>query len=291
MSRGRAWFLAIRPRTLPASVTPVIVGTALAAKGGALRLPVALAALLVALLLQIGANLHNDLADFQRGTDREGRVGPVRVTSAGLLSPQAVERATWLVFGLAGLPGLYLVYVGGWPFLLIGATAILAAWAYTGGPFPLGYHGLGDLMVFLFFGLAGVVGTYYLQTRRLDPAAWLAAVAIGALITAILVVNNLRDIDGDRLAGKRTLAVRLGRRGAQVEFVALLLAAYVVPLILWLGLGYQPWVLLVWLSLWLAVSVTRLVLTQTGPILNRALAGTGQLVAVYGLLLSVGVLL
>ena len=213
----QSWLLATRPRTLPAAITPVIVGTALAARDGSLQPVTAVAALLSAVLIQIGANFHNDLSDFKRGTDNDDRLGPTRVTSAGLLTPQAVERGTWVVFGLAAFFGLYLIYRGGWPILILGIAAILSALAYTAGPYPLGYHGLGELFVFIFFGLAAVAGTHYVQSGRVSTVALLAAIPMGALITNILVVNNVRDVDGDRLAGKRTTAVIFGRKAARAE--------------------------------------------------------------------------
>ena len=290
-SRWRAWRMASRPRTLPASVAPVIVGTALAIQAEMFEPVAALVALLCALLIQIGSNFANDLGDYRRGTDRLGRVGPTRVTTAGLLTPDQVKRGMWVVFGLAALGGLYLIALGGWPILVAGALSIAAAIAYTAGPLPFGYYGLGDLGAFVFFGLVAVTGTYYVQAHALTPAVWLGAVAMGCLVTAILVVNNIRDADTDRLAGKRTLAVLLGRRGARIEYVLLLGIAYAVPVILWLGLGMQPWVLLPLVTLALAVPQVRAVFTVLGPALNRTLAGTAQLTAVYAAVFAVGVIL
>ncbi len=278
-----AWLIASRPRTLPAAVAPVIAGTALALRDGAFRPGAALCAFLCALPIQIGSNFANDLGDFHRGADRHGRVGPTRVTTAGLLTPRQVQGGMAAVFGLAALGGLYLVWLGGWPLLAVGAASILAAVAYTVGPWPFGYYGLGDLGVFVFFGLVAVAGTYYAQAHALTPAVWLAGAALGVLITAILVVNNIRDADTDRLAGKRTLAVRLGRRGARIEYALLLAVAYCVPLILWLALGFRPGVLLAWLTLPLAICQTRAVFTILGPALNQTLAGTAQLAVAYAL--------
>lgn len=284
------WILASRPRTLPASVAPVVVGAALAAREAAFQPLAALAALAAALLIQIGSNFANDLGDYLRGADRHGRVGPTRVTSAGLLTPRQVQQGMFVVFGLAALCGVYLIARGGWPILLVGILAILAALAYTIGPLPFGYYGLGDLAVFVFFGLVAVVGTYYTQTLRITPLAFLAAVPMGALITAILVVNNLRDADSDRAAGKRTLAVLLGRRGARIEFIVLVVAAYVIPFVLWLGYGLRPLALAPLLTLPLAFRLIRIVLTALGPPLNRALAGTAQLTVWYALAFAVGVM-
>lgn len=290
-NKRRAWIIASRPRTLPAAVAPVVAGTALAIHDGAFRPLAALAALLAALLIQIGSNFANDLGDYLRGTDARGRVGPTRVTTAGLLTPRQVEAGMVVVFGLAALCGLYLIALGGWPILLVGVLSIAAAIAYTAGPLPFGYYGLGDLGTFVFFGLIAVGGTYYVQARALTPAVWLSGVAMGCLVTAILVVNNVRDADTDRAAGKRTLAVLLGRRGARIEYLVLLAVAYAVPLILWLSLGYRPGVLLAWLTLPLAYRQARAVLTVLGPALNKTLAGTAQLAAAYAAAFAAGIVL
>ncbi len=290
-TRIRPWVIASRPRTLPAALAPVIVGTALALQAGAFRPLAALAALFAALLIQIGSNFANDLGDYYRGTDQVDRVGPTRVTTAGLLTPRQVETGMAVVFGLAALAGLYLVTLGGWPILLAGVLSILAAMAYTIGPAPFGYYGLGDMGTFVFFGLIAVAGTYYVQAHDVTPAVWLAAVAMGCLVTAILVVNNLRDADSDRAAGKRTLAVLLGRRGARIEYIGLLAIAYAVLFILWLGLGMRPWVLLPLLTVPLAGRLIRSILTVLGPPLNGALAGTAQLAVAYALAFGTGIVL
>ncbi len=286
--RLNPWIIASRPRTLPASVAPVIVGAAVALHDGAFQPLATLAALAAALLIQIGSNFANDLGDYTRGADARGRVGPTRVTSAGLLTPSQVQRGMAVVFGLAALCGVYLITLGGWPILAAGVLAILAAMAYTIGPLPFGYYGLGDLAVFIFFGLVAVVGAYYTQALRVTPLVVLAAVPMGNLVTAILVVNNLRDADTDRAAGKRTLAVLLGRRGARIEFITLVGAAYAIPFVLWLGCGLRPWVLLPLLTLPLAFRLIRTILTVLGPPLNRALAGTAQLTVWYAVAFAVG---
>jgi 1,4-dihydroxy-2-naphthoate polyprenyltransferase len=287
----RAWIIASRPRTLPAAVAPVIVGTAVAVHDAAFQPLAALAALFAALMIQIGSNFANDLGDFHRGTDRAGRVGPTRVTTAGLLTPGQVKAGMIVVFGLAALAGLYLIAVGGWPILLVGVASILAAVAYTIGPLPFGYYGLGDLAVFVFFGLIAVIGTYYVQALKVSPLAVLAAVPMGCLITGILVVNNIRDADTDRAAGKRTLAVLLGRRGARIEYIALIVVAYAIPFSLWLGLGLRAIVLLPVLTLPLAIRLMRTVTSVLGPPLNQALAGTAQLAAWYAVAFAVGLVL
>ncbi|MCA1554975.1 MAG: 1,4-dihydroxy-2-naphthoate polyprenyltransferase, partial [Chloroflexi bacterium] len=216
LSLWRAWLIASRPRTLPAAIVPVLVGSALAFSRGMFSVPLCFATLAVSLLLQIGANFANDVFDFMKGAD-VARRGPMRVTQSGLLSARQMLVSMGVIFALAALVGLYLVAAAGWQLLVLGALAILSALAYTGGPFPLGYHGLGDLFVFIFFGLVGVMGTYYIQTGEFDLVALMAAIAVGLLVTNILVVNNLRDIETDRAAGKRTLAVRLGERATRIQ--------------------------------------------------------------------------
>jgi 1,4-dihydroxy-2-naphthoate octaprenyltransferase len=290
MKQTQAWWLAIRPRTLTAAIAPVVVGSALAWRDGAFQLWAALAALLAAVLIQIGTNFANDVYDFKKGADTAARVGPTRVTSAGLLTPKQVELGMWAVFALAVLLGAYLIYVGGWPILLIGMLSILAGLAYTAGPFPLGYNGLGDVAVFIFFGLIAVTGTYYVQARTLTPAAWLVALPIGAIATAIIVVNNVRDADTDRAAGKRTLAVLLGRPAARLEYLALLFAAYAAPFVLWLVFQFSVWTFLPLLTLPIAYRHVRALYTIEGPALNRTLGGTAQLLAQYGALLALGIL-
>jgi len=289
-NQSRAWMLAARPKTLPAAAAPVVVGASVAISNGVFSFWPALAALLGALLLQIGANFANDVFDYKKGADTTERLGPVRVTQAGLLSPKQVMAGMWLTFGLAAVVGLYLVYVGGWPIVVIGLLSIICAIAYTGGPFPLGYNGLGDLFVFIFFGLVAVCGTYYVQALSVSMAVVWASVPVGLLATAILVVNNLRDINTDRAAGKKTLAVRFGERGAQVEYLMLVGGAYVVPLLMWL-LGLSTlWVLLAWVSLPMVFPLGKLILHEKGRPLNNALAGTARLELVFSLLFSIGLI-
>ncbi len=282
--------MASRPKTLPAALAPVLVGMALAYADGGFRWLPALAAAAGALLLQIGANFANDYFDFFKGADTHERLGPTRVTVSGLIGHGELRWGMVAVFGLAALVGLYLIYVGGWPILAIGVASILGALLYTGGPFPFGYHGLGDFFVFIFFGLVAVGGTYYVQTLALTPLVLLAATPVGALITNILVVNNYRDIETDARAGKRTLTVMMGRRGARMEYVLLLAVAYLAPLALWLGFGWAPWVMLPWITLPLAVPLARTLFVSTdGPTLNVTLAGTARLSLFFGLLFAVGI--
>ncbi len=284
-----AWILALRPRTLPVSLAPVVVGTAVAYQQGGLRIAPALAAALGALLLQIGSNLANDVFDFEKGADTEARIGPPRATQLGLLTPRQMKRGMLVVFGLALLVGLYLTAVAGPAIVAIGLVSIAAAVAYTGGPWPLGYHGLGDLAVFVFFGVVAVTGTVFVQLGQVPPLAFVASIPVGALATAILVVNNLRDIETDRAAGKRTLAVRLGRRAARGEWALLVGSAYGLASLPWLLLGASAWVLLCWLTLPLAGKLGRVIFSQeTGPPLNAALAGTAQLSLFFSLLFAAG---
>jgi len=287
----QVWLLAARPKTLPAASAPVIVGIALALHDGQFQLGPALAAFMAALLLQVGANLANDVFDYYKGADSVERLGPVRVTTAGYLQPQAVMAGMWVVFGLAVLLGIYLTIVAGWPVIAIGLLSILSAISYTGGPFPLGYYGLGDLFVFLFFGLAAVCGTYYVQAGSVSALAWWAAVPMGLLTVAILVVNNLRDIKTDRAAGKRTLAVRLGVQGTRLEYAFCLAGAYLAPLLMVIAGLAGIWLLLVWLSAPLAYQLLRFVYRTDGEPLNRALARTGQLELLYSLLFAIGLVI
>jgi 1,4-dihydroxy-2-naphthoate polyprenyltransferase len=290
-SRVRVWMLAARVRTLPAAAAPVVVGTGAAIGTGDFAFFPAAAALIGALLLQIGANFANDLFDFLRGADTAERVGPVRVTQARLLTPRQVRAGMWTVFAAAALVGVYLIVVGGWPVVLIGLAAILAALAYTGGPFPLGYHGLGEVFVFLFFGLAAVGGTYYVQAGTMRAAAWWAAVPMGLLAVAIIVVNNLRDIATDQAAGKHTLAVRVGERGTRAEYAALVMIAYLVPVLMWVTRTASAWVLLALLSLPLVPPLLRRLHGERGRALNSILAGTARLELAYGLLFALGLAL
>ena len=287
----RAWVLAARPKTLPAAVVPVAVGSALAIADGVFVPPAALAALLVALLLQIGANLANDVFDFRSGADTAARLGPTRVTQSGLLAPERVLAGTLVVVALAAACGLYLVWRGGWPILALGLLAIAATFAYTAGPLPLGYNGLGEVFVLLFFGVVAVAGTYYVQARELTPLALALSLPVGGPVTAILVVNNLRDLETDRAAGKRTLAVRFGRRATQREYAALVTLPYLILPGLWLAGLLSAWWWLPWLSLPLAVALIRRVYRDSGAALNASLARTAQLHLLFGFLLAATLLL
>lgn len=285
-----AWVLAARPATLAAGIVPVVVATAVAAAAGALRWDVVAAALTCAIWVQIGANFANDVFDFEKGADTEERLGPVRVVQAGLLTPRAVRWGMVVAFALAGAGALYLTWIAGWPLLLIGVLAVLSAIGYTGGPYPLGYHGLGDVFVLVFFGFVAVCGTVYASTGAITELAWWVSLPVGCLATAILVVNNLRDRVTDAASGKRTLAVRLGRRGAEGEYLCLLALTYLaMPAVYLRGLA-GLWIHLPWLTLPLALVLVRQVRRFEGAALNRTLVGTARLLLLFGLLLAVGIL-
>jgi 1,4-dihydroxy-2-naphthoate octaprenyltransferase len=281
--------LAARPKTLTAAVAPVLVGTGLAAHDDTLAWVPAAAALVGALLIQIGTNLANDYYDFVLGGDTSERVGPVRVTQAGLIPPERVRNGTVAVLGAAMLVGFYLVMVAGWPILWIGLASVACAVLYTGGPFPLAYRGLGDVFVFVFFGLAAVGGTYYVQALVWPVDAVLAGTGLGALSTSLLVVNNLRDMETDARAGKRTLAVRLGPAGTKAEYLALLAVGGTVPLV---GVAWLDWpsaTLAALLVAPLSVGPARAVLAHADPReLIAALGGTARVLALYGVLLALG---
>jgi 1,4-dihydroxy-2-naphthoate octaprenyltransferase len=303
VSRRKAWVMAARPQTLPAAAAPVIVGTGLALHAGVFAPLPALAALVGAALIQVGTNFANDYYDAIQGADTEDREGFTRVTQSGLIPPAEVRRAMVATFAAAILVGVYLVAVGGLPILVVGLLSVASGVAYTGGPYPLGYHGLGDLFVFVFFGLVAVTGTYYVQAAAalaapfpvgvppgtLPPEAIVASVPIAALSTDILVVNNVRDREEDAKTGKRTLAVRFGYGVSRAEYAGMLALAYLVPIWLWTGWGFAPAVLLPLATLPYAASIARTVLTETsGAALNPALERTGKLLAAYAVAFAVG---
>ncbi len=294
----RIWLMAARPRTLPAAVAPVLVGTALAWTDGSIDLIAFAAAMLGALFIQVGTNLSNDYSDARRGADTEERLGPMRVTAGGLVPPKTVLLWTYLTFGAAALCGVYLVVVAGWELLVLGVLSILAGVLYTGGPRPYGYEGLGEVFVFLFFGIVAVAGSAFAQLESWPWESFALAVPVGLLVTAILVVNNIRDMDTDRRAGKRTLAVRLGRERARFEYAALMAVGFLVLLPIaaieiadsdsWSAL----WWLLPWLTAPLAVKLVGVVRTRVdGPTLNGALARTAGLQLVFCVLLTAGILI
>lgn len=299
--------MAARPQTLPAGAAPVIIGVGFAVADGVFALGPALAALVGALLIQIGTNFANDYYDGVRGVDEPDRDGFTRVTAGGLIDPTHVRVAMIGAYGLALLLGVYIAYVGGLPILVAGLASVAAGLLYTGGPYPYGYYGLGDLFVFVFFGLVAVCGTYYVQAvatlgtgpmpltipaGTLTTPVILAGVAAGSLATAILVVNNIRDRESDRDAGKRTLAVIIGYRWSRVEYTVLLAVPYLIPVVLWASAGYHPAILAPVLTLPMAVVLVGTVWNHTdGAVLNPALERTGQLFAVYAFLFALGLVL
>ncbi len=290
----RAWLLAVRPATLTVGLSPVLVGAAVAFASPAARarLGALAAALFGALCLQVGSNLANDVFDHEKGADGPDRKGPLRVTQAGLITPRAMRAGMGVAFALAMLAGVYLTAVAGWPIVVIGLASIVSAVAYTGGPYPLGYHGLGDVFVFLFFGLVAVCGTVFVATGAAPLVAWLAAIPVGSLATCVLVVNNVRDRETDVRAGKRTLPVRFGRAFGVAQYAVLAAAAYAVPAALFAAGLRGPFVLLPLLTAPIAVRLARTVARATdGPTLNRALGATARLLLFHSLLFAVGLAL
>jgi 1,4-dihydroxy-2-naphthoate polyprenyltransferase len=289
----RLWLMAARPRTLPAAISPVLVGTAAAVDvADRFRAGAFVAALVGSVFIQIGTNLANDYSDARRGADAADRLGPVRVTSSGLVAPPRVLVATWIAFGVAVGAGIYLATVAGVVILIVGAASIAAGVLYTGGPRPYGYEGLGEVFVFLFFGLVAVNGSYYVQLEHLDWLPFGFSLSVGCLVTAILVVNNVRDLETDRRAGKRTLAVRIGRERTRGVYAALMGAAFVALPVTLLAAKGPAWALLALAAAPLARRPLTVVMTRTdGPSLNRALAGTGALLAAFSVLLSAGLLI
>ncbi len=290
LSRIDIWIMAIRPKILPAALAPVIVGLAFAVAAERGSWPIAVVTLIVSMLLQIISNFVNDLGDFRRGADAE-RLGPPRVTQMGLLTEAEMKRGIGVVIAFATLLGGVLVARGGWPIALLGAASILAAIAYTGGPFPLAYHGLGEVAVAFFFGGVGVLGTVYLQLGELPIEACVAAAVVACHASAILVVNNLRDLAGDAAVGKRTLAVRLGERGTLIEYGLLILT----PFALVAGVAATGWERIGWLAPWVLVTIAlklvRAVITTRGRALNLYLGATAQFGLRFALLLAGGIVL
>ncbi len=288
-SAYKNWLLACRPKTLPAAIAPVIIGTALAIGDGGFHLPSAILCFLGALVIQIGTNLANDYYDFKKGTDTSERLGPIRVTQAGLIAPQKVKLAYKLFFGVALVIAFQLALRGGWVLLAIGIAAVISGFLYTGGPRPLGYNGLGEIFTFVFFGPVAVAGTYYIQTREMNPAIILCGIAPGLLSAAILVVNNLRDIQTDAKANKKTLAVRFGREFSQNQYFVLIAVASLMPMIIYMLIQERIPIFLSATILLFATPSIRTVFTSTdGRTLNRLLADTGMLLLLYSLIFSFG---
>ena len=290
-TKSQAWFLASRPKTLLAAVVPVMVGSALAIAQNKFTFIYSLLALICSILIQVGTNFTNDLYDHLKGADKELRKGPLRVLSAGLITQTEMRNAIILVFGLAFLLGLYLVYSVGMVVLIIGIVSILAGIAYTAGPFPLAYHGLGDVFVFIFFGIVGTAGTYYLHLKEFNLMSLLVSIPVGALITNILVVNNYRDIEEDREAKKITLAVRFGKTFTKIQFIISIVVSYLVLLILFLEFNFSPWIFLPLLSLPLAFIQVKMLFSFEGSKLNKTLELSAKYAALFGTLFSIGIFL
>ncbi|MHB8906852.1 MAG: 1,4-dihydroxy-2-naphthoate polyprenyltransferase [Melioribacteraceae bacterium] len=286
-----AWILASRPRTLAAAVVPVIIGSSIAVHDGVFHPLAALLALICSLLIQVGTNFVNDLFDFLHGTDKKDRIGPLRVIASGLISKQEMKMGIYLTFGISFLLGLYLVYLGGAFILFIGIFSILAGIAYTAGPFPLAYNGLGDIAVFLFFGFVGTVGTYYVQAKEITAMAFWSSVPVGALITNILVVNNYRDREEDRSNGKKTLIVIFGERFGRIQYLFFMLVSYAILFVVYFTFKKDVFVFLPLLSLPLAIKLIKMIYTLRGRELNKTLELTAKLSALYGLLFAAGILL
>lgn len=290
-SKINNWILASRPRTLPAAVVPVMVGSALAIYQGIFFPVYSIIALLCSVLIQIGTNFTNDLYDHLKGSDTKERKGPLRVLASGLISVKEMKWGIFLVFFTAFLLGLYLVYSVGLIILWIGIFSIIAGLAYTAGPFPLAYNGLGDLFVFIFFGIVGTVGTYYLHAQQFSSLAFLISIPVGALITNILIVNNYRDIEEDKIAGKNTLAVLLGKEFSRYEYIFFILVSFFIPFLLHFKYDFNIWIFLPYITLPVAITLVKMIYIFTGTQLNKTLELSAKFSALYGLLLSIGIIL
>lgn len=291
LTPARVWWSAVRPATLAASVSPVLAGTAIAVHDGGARWGAGLGALVVAVAIQLGVNFSNDYSDFRRGADTAVRIGPVRAASSGVVAPEQVKWAAIAAFAVAGVVGLAVSVMTDWRLLVAGAACLLAAWLYTGGPRPYGYLGLGELFVFVFFGLVATCGTVYVEELRVAPLSVLAGCAMGFLASAILVLNNLRDIDTDAAAGKRTLATRIGRRRTRGLLATLVVAAFAMPFAAMALTPVSSWIALSVVALPLAIESVRVAYANTsGPPLVGALKGMAMAEVAFALLFTIGVL-
>jgi len=287
----RIWINAARPQTLTAACVPVLVGASLAFNDQKMNWIASAVALLCALLIQIGTNFANDYFDFKKGADNDQRIGFVRATAAGLVKPKTMLFATTWCMGLAFLAGLYLVWIGGWVILLIGILSLLFGILYTGGPFPLGYNGLGDVFVFIFFGFVAVMGTYYVNALDWSVASFWCAIPVGALCTNILVINNLRDVEQDRKAEKKTLGVLFGDTALKIEYTIMVFLAYAVPVFLFIRFEFSPWILLPFLSFPIAIVQNRKTWNEPDKQkLNKLLENTAKLMGLFGILFSIGII-
>lgn len=291
LSKFDTWILASRPKTLPAAVVPVFIGTSIVSFETKVNIIAALVALICSVLIQIGTNFVNDLYDFLSGADNESRKGPVRALASGLITVNEMKFAITLVFFTTFFLGLYLVYISTWITLLIGLLSIFAGIAYTAGPYPLAYNGLGDVFVFLFFGIVGTVGTYYVQVVDISPLVLWASIPVGALITNILVVNNYRDIDEDKEVGKNTLAVKMGRKFTRYQYLLFMILSYAILFVVYFTFNQSIFVFLPMLTLPLAIRLIVMIFSYSGEELNKTLELTAKLSAFYGFLFAVGILL
>lgn len=285
------WLIASRPKTLPAALAPVLTGSALAYYHHHFNFNIFIFICIAALFIQIGTNFSNDLHDYLKGTDTDQRLGPLRATQAGLLTPSQMKLGTALAFFVALLAGIYLVFIGGWIIVIIGLTSFAAGIAYTAGPYPLGYHGWGDVFVFLYFGIIAVCGTFYLYTGGINSASILTGSAMGGLSTAILIVNNLRDADTDIHTGKKTLAVRFGKNFVRAEYVFCIMIPFVVSALLYTNLGFPLSIFLTWFSLPMGINLIGSVYRDTGTDLNMTLGKTAGFLLIYSLLFVLGLIL
>ena len=286
-----SWILASRPKTLLAAVVPVMVGSALAISINKFFLPYSIFALICSILIQIGTNFTNDLYDFLKGSDTVKRKGPRRVLAAGLISVNEMKVAVILVFGLTFLLGLYLVYSVGILILWVGIFSIFAGIIYTAGPFPLAYNGLGDLFVFIFFGIIGTMGTFYLHTQEISAVAFIASLPVGCLITNILIVNNFRDVDEDRDSNKKTLAVILGKEFTRWQYILLIMISYFTSFALYFSFDFSLWIFLPTATIPISLILIKMLFTLNGEELNRTLELSAKFAGLYGLLLSIGLIL
>lgn len=289
-SKLDSWVLAIRPKTLFAAFVPVVAGSSLAINQGKFFFHYSFLALICSFLIQIGTNLTNDLYDHLKGADTVHRKGPIRVMASGLIKTNEIKFAIILCFGLTFIIGLYLVYVTDWKIFVVGILSIIAGLAYTAGPFPLAYNGLGDLFVFLFFGLVGTMGTYYLHSMEISVLSFLVSIPVGALITNILIVNNFRDIEEDKKVDKKTLAVIFGKKFSQFEYIILLFISFLIPIVLFLFYNFSFLILLPLITIPFAVRSVKMMFTNTGSELNITLEQTAKYSALFGLLISAGLI-
>lgn len=291
ISKIESWLLASRPKTLPAAVMPVFVGTSIAIHDGLFNPIAAIVALLCSLLIQIGTNFVNDLHDYLKGSDKKDRLGPIRVLVSGLISENEMRIGIAVVFSTAFILGMYLVYLAGWFIFIIGVLSLIAGYAYTAGPYPLAYNGLGDIFVFIFFGFVGTIGTYYVQAQEITMLVFWSSIPVGALITNILVVNNYRDLEEDKIAGKNTLAVKFGGTFAKMQYLIFMILSYSILLLVYFTYKQSIYVFLPLLTLPIAIKLVSMIFKLSGKDLNSTLALTAKLSAVYGILFAVGILL